>query len=190
MPRLGLGLMLAGLVLSFAGAARAAELDGVLLPDVQTVEGKTLHLNGYGLRSLPVLGIHLYVVGLYLEHTSSDPDAILLSPETKLLTVTFEHDVSAERARAAWRKGLENNCVAPCQLDPGDVAQFLAGVPAMHSGDTFNLRFAGHTAVIAVNGRPLGNVDKPMLADAILATFLGPKPASPPLRRALLAGHG
>jgi Chalcone isomerase-like len=58
---------------SFWLAAHAAELDGVQFPDTQLVDGKTLHLNGYGLRTYSILGIHIYVAGLYVEHLSTDP---------------------------------------------------------------------------------------------------------------------
>ena len=54
--------------------ARAAELDGVQLPDTLQVDGKTLHLNGFGLRTYSLLGIHIYIASLYLEHLSTDPE--------------------------------------------------------------------------------------------------------------------
>jgi hypothetical protein len=40
--------------------AQAAELDGVQLPDPLQINGKTLHLNGFGLRTYSILGIHIY----------------------------------------------------------------------------------------------------------------------------------
>ena len=159
------------------------------LPETQMVDGKTLRLNGYGLRTWSVLHIHIYIAGLYLERPSTDAEAIVRSPETKVLTFRFEREVSADTARDAWRQGLENNCVAPCRLDPLDVDRFLAGVPAMRAGDCFELRFAAHTAWVTANGQPIGKIDRPSLADAMLLAFLGPKPGSPTLKRALLEGH-
>lgn len=75
---------------SFWFAARPAELDGVQLPDTLQVDGRTLHLNGYGLRTYSILGIHIYIASLYLEHLSTNPEEIIRSPETKLLLVRFE----------------------------------------------------------------------------------------------------
>ncbi len=178
------------LFLLLAAAANAAEVDGVAFPDTKQVDGKTLVLNGLGLRTWSFLNVHIYIAGLYVEHPTRDPDAIIRSPEAKVLTFRFEHDVAAGQARDAWRKGLTNNCPAPCQLDPNDVERFLAEVPAMHEGDSFELRFAGHMAEIAANGHLLGRVDRAPLADAMLAAFLGPKPGSPALKLALLDGHG
>ena len=66
-------------------AARAADLDGVWMPEVQSVDGKQMRLNGIGLRTYSIFNIHIYVAGLYLEHPSDNPDTILHSPESKLL---------------------------------------------------------------------------------------------------------
>jgi hypothetical protein len=186
MPRL---LLVFALLVPVSCAARAAQLDGVQLSDMLQADGKTLQLNGFGLRTYSFLRLHIYVAALYLEHLSSDPRAILSSPETKLLTVTFMRAISANTARKSWRDGLENNCRPPCQLDRKDEATFLAEVPAMHAGDAFSLLFTPDGATVAVNGRQLGIISHPQFADAMLATFLGPRPASPRLKRQLLAGQ-
>jgi hypothetical protein len=170
-------------------AAQAAEFDGIELPDTVEAGGKTLQLNGFGRRTYSFLGIHIYVASLYLEHLSSNPEQILHSPETKLLTVRFERNVSAEDARKAWREGLANNCQPPCHLDPQDVETFLAGVPAMQEGDVFTLLFAPRGATVTVGGKQIGPTIKPQFAEAMLATFLGPRPASPRLKQELLRGH-
>ena len=169
---------------------RAAELDGVQVPSTLQANGKTLQLNGFGLRTYSIFGVHIYVAALYLEHLSTDADAILQSTETKLLTVRFVHNVTAEVARESWRKGLENNCQAPCHLDPEDIAHFLAEVPAMPEGANFAILFTAQGATVTVNGRQYGEIPKPVFARAVLATFLGPAPSSVPLKAALLQGHG
>jgi hypothetical protein len=170
--------------------AHAAKLDAVQVPNTLQVDGKTLHLNGFGLRTYSILGIHIYVASLYLEHLSTNPEQIIRSPETKLLTVRFEHSVSADQARRAWRDGLDNNCEAPCHLNPDEVGRFLDMVPAMHAGDNYSLLFTQSGATVTVSGKPIGTITQPQFAEAMLATFLGPKPASPRLKRELLRGHG
>ena len=183
-----LAVLLAAL-LGQAAPGRAADVGGVQVPDIEQVNGKSLHLNGAGRRTYSFLEIHIYVASLYLEHPSADPDQIIRSPETKLLEVTFERDIGAEDARSSWRIGFANNCLVPCHLPPAETDAFIAGVPAMHKGDRFRLLFQQNKATITVNDQPIGMVTDPQLADAILATFLGPKPASPSLRQALLTGH-
>lgn len=170
--------------------AHAAQLDGLQLPGTLQVGGKTLHLNGFGLRTYSLLRIHIYVASLYLEQVSTDPNEIIASPETKLLNIWFEHNVSADDARKAWRQGLRNNCRDPCRLEPEGVARFLAGVPAIHAGDYYSILFTRNGATVAVNGRQIGLISQPPFATAMLATFLGPAPASERLKRELLRGHG
>ena len=170
-------------------AAQAVELDGVQIPDTVQVGGKTLHLNGYGVRTYSILGVHIYTASLYLEHLSTDPNEIIQSLETKLLTIRFEHAVSADQSRGAWRSALENNCVAPCHLDPQDVERFLSQVPAMTAGEYFYLLFRQGGATISANGQQIGIIPRRKFANAVLATFLGPNPASPTLRQELLKGH-
>jgi len=169
--------------------ARAAELDGVPVPDTLQANGKTLQLNGFGLRTYSILRLHIYVAALYLEHASADPDAILRSPETKLLTVKFVRAVSANQARGAWNDGFRNNCQPPCHLDPDHVAQFLADMRAMRAGDGYSLLFTGDGATVTVNGQQIGEIPDRQFAEAMLATFLGPKPASPRLKRELLGSR-
>ncbi len=183
-------LILLAVILPVCCLARAAELDGMQLPDAVEEDGRTLHLNGYGLRTYSLLGIHIYVAALYLQHPSSDPEEIIHSPETKLLVVRFERNVSADAARKAWREGLENNCPSPCRLDPNDVARFLAGIPSMHAGDNYTLLFTPRGATVMVSGQQVGIVSHPEFAEAMLATFLGPRPASAKLKQELLIGHG
>ena len=62
-----------------------------------------MRLNGIGLRTFSVLGIRIYVAGLYLERRNSDTDTILHSQERKMLHIRFLRDVGAEDARKAWQ---------------------------------------------------------------------------------------
>ena len=179
-----------GVLGAFAGGARGAEIDGIQIPETVQADGKVLHLNGVGLRTYSVLRFHVYVAALYLEHPSEDPNAILSSPETKLLTVSFLRNVSADRARKSWQMGFANNCLPPaCALDPVEVRDFLDHVPAMRAGDRFSLLFDGHGAAVDMDGHPLGVVPQPSFAEAMLATFLGPNPGSRRLKRELLSGR-
>ena len=89
-------LILATVIIPFWFGAHAAELDGLQVPDTLRVDGKTLHLNGFGLRTYSVLGIHIYVASLYLEQMSTNPEQIIQSPATKLLTVRFERLIRRE----------------------------------------------------------------------------------------------
>ena len=69
-------LIILAMIMPGGFAAHPAELDGVQVPDTLHVDGKTLHLNGYGQLTYSILGIHIYVASLYLEHLSTSAEEI------------------------------------------------------------------------------------------------------------------
>jgi hypothetical protein len=171
--------MVRGLILAVVvtlSAAHAANLEGVSMPDTRLVDGVQMRLNGIGLRTYSVLGIRIYVAGLYLERRSDDPDTILHSEERKLLDIRFLHDVDA----------FDQNCKAPCYLDPRDVQRFLAAVSSVHRGEGSTLLFTSEGVHVNFNGRLMGDIPDPQFAELMLATFIGAVPPTPRLKRELL----
>ena len=67
-----------------ASTAMAATLAGVTLPDTYTVDGKSLVLNGIGVRTLTIINVRAYVAGLYLPQPSHDARQIFASPGPKV----------------------------------------------------------------------------------------------------------
>ena len=83
MRAIQLALLLTG-HLVFAPPTRGADIDGVSFPDTKQVGGRTLRLNGFGLRTVTFPQIRVYVASLYLEYPYQYPDAIMRSPEAKV----------------------------------------------------------------------------------------------------------
>lgn len=184
------GLILAVIALVPCGVAQAAMLDGVAMPEIRVADGTRMRLNGIGLRTYSVFGLHIYVAGLYLERQSNNPDSILHSSERKLLDIRFLRDVDAADARKAWQDGFDNNCRLPdCYLDPRDVQRFLAAIPPIHQGDETMLLFSPKGVDVTFDGRPLGDITDPHFAETLLATFIGPVPPTPRLKRELLGSR-
>jgi Chalcone isomerase-like len=180
-------LILALAALAPLSGVRAADLDGVAMPDTRVIDGTRMRLNGIGLRTYSVFGVHIYVAGLYLEQPSANPDNILHSRERKLLEIRFLRDVDAEDARKAWQEGFAGNCQPPsCYLDPQDIRRFLSAVPPMHQGDETLLLFTPKGVDVTHNGQPMGSITDPHFAETMLATFIGPAPPTPRLKRELL----
>ena len=171
-----------------APAGQAAELEGVRLPDRLDFAGVALKLNGIGLRTFSLLRIGVYVGGLYLEQPSHDGEAILNSPQTKVLVLHFIRDASADRVRDAWREGFATDCVAPCHLRTGEVDRILAAVPDLHKGDVVVLAYTPDYVSVTVNGIEYGRTSDRPLMRVLLATFIGPHPPTERLKRELLGG--
>lgn len=166
--------------------ANGAELDGISLPDTRDVGGVQLELNGIALRTYSILRIHIYVAGLYLEHRSNNAEQILDSSGTKLLEFHFLRNIEPDAERKAWLTGFADNCTAPCHLDPQEVARFLAALPALRKGDVSEFLFTREGLVVTFNGRSVGTITDQQFARAVLATFLGPVPPTPRVKRELL----
>ena len=166
--------------------AAAAQLAGVSMPDTQTVGTTQLVLNGMGLRTYSLLAIHIYVAGLYLQQPSHDAEAILASPEIKLVRMHFVHSVGAAAMRGAWRRGLTRNCVAPCVLSQARLAAFLAALRPVNAGEDVTLEFQPWGAEAFYDGVSVGTIDDPGFARLMLEVFIGKNTTVPQLKRELL----
>src|SRR5262245_6319451 len=93
-----------------AGPVAAKELAGVQMPDVQSVEGKDLKLNGPGLRKK--LFFKVYVAGLYLETPSKDATGILSADGLRRVDMSMLRDLDRQTIVDAIRKGFEKNARA------------------------------------------------------------------------------
>jgi hypothetical protein len=72
---------------------------------------------------------------------------------------------------------------APCCLDPNDERRFLAAVLSVRRGTGSALLFTTGGIHITLNGRPLGGILDRQFAELMLATFIGPQPPTPRLKR-------
>jgi len=85
----------------------AASVAGVTLPDTVQVGGKTLILNGLGVRS--EFMVKVYVAGAYIEHKSSDPDVFIKADEPKQIIMHFLHDASKKQMTDAFEESFRDN---------------------------------------------------------------------------------
>ena len=91
-----------------------------------------------------------------------------------------------ETPRKAWQESFEQNCKAPCYVDPPDIQRFLAAVPSVHKGDECTWLFTSRGAHVTLNKRPMGDIPDRHFAELILGTFIGAVPPTPRLKRELL----
>ena len=171
-----------------AATASAASLDGVTFPDTYVVDGRTLKLNGMGVRTFTIFHIRIYVAALYLARPNHDAADILRSPEPKVVRLRFMHGASKAEVEQHYRNGEANNC-GKGGCDPADATDFerlVAAVPAVEAGDTTTFIFAGKGFRVLSNDQPIGEFANPDLAYHMLSGFIGDHPPSAALRVALL----
>jgi len=168
-------------------SARARELAGVTFPDTLAVGGKTLVLNGLGLRKKAIFKV--YVGALYLESPSRDAAAILAADQAKAIRIRFLRDLTVDQIVGAFREGFEANATDRA-AQQATFERMLALVPAVKEGDTLAFTYGpGRGTTLAIDDRELGTFPGKGFADAVLSIWLGPKPPTEDLKAGLLHGE-
>jgi hypothetical protein len=172
-------------VFLFTGNAHAVEVSGVnVAPSISLHDG-TLTLNGYGVRKK--FFFKVYVGALYAAKRVSSPEELLRNPDDKLIRMHFLHSkVEKEKITGAFAEGFANN--APDVAASGDAKAFLSFFTAdFLKGDTVDLVLGADGTVVARhNGKVLGTLRSPKLANGILLIYVGPKPADESLKKGML----
>jgi hypothetical protein len=158
-----------------AAPARAASLAGITLPDKVDVAGQSLVLNGLALRTK--FFIKVYVGGLYLTHKEHDAGKVLAEDAARRQVLSFLYSVKAGQMCDAWKDGLAANtprATAEVKKNFDTLCGYMEDIP---KGQTLVLTYIpGQGTAVEVNGKAKGTLPGKATADAILATWIGPKP--------------
>lgn len=172
-------------ILTASALIHAATLSGVTLPDTASVKGRTLILNGMGLRTKFI--VRIYVAGLYLESKSSDPNAIIESDELKRIVLQFVHAVSRAQVADSFNEAFNNNVPDAAPTMKAEIARLLGAVDSVKAGDQMVLTYLpGTGTTLALNGKNKLTIATPAFRSALFAIWLGPRPPNPELKRGLL----
>ena len=185
--RFGSSALVVALTIGISGAARAGEKAGVTMPDTVQVAGKTLMLNGMGVREATFLNLDVYVAGLYLEQKSSDPSQILASPGAKRLVLHFVRDVSKGKITDAWSEGYKKNATVPREQLQPQIDRLNGMMRDFKKGDEMTFDFVpGVGVMVSVGGQVPTVLPGDDFARSTLAIWLGAKPPNGGLKNGLL----
>ena len=132
-----------------------------------------------------MLKVKVYVIGLYLESRSDDPQAIIASGGNKRIAMHFVHDVSADKLRGGWSEGFEDNAGDVAGIKD-EIAKFNASMRDVKKGDSIVLDFAGDNVDVLINDTRIDSVAGKAFQRAVLAIWLGPKPPNDALKQGIL----
>lgn len=167
----------AALILSLTVAipALALTLAGVTLEDHATVAGQTLVLNGAGLRKK--FFIKVYVGGLYLPAKQSNAATVLATDGARRQVMHFLYSVSKDQMCDAWSEGLEDNSKGASAEVKANFKTLCSWMEPIPKGNRLVLTYVpGSGTTVEINGKAKGTLAGKATADAILATWIGPKP--------------
>ena len=176
---------MAGLAFGMHQAA-AAEISGVKLPDQVTVQGKTLKLNGLGLRQATFLKFNAYAAGLYLENTMHDADGIANSDQAKSIDIVFMRDVSMKQMADAFQEGFDKNCVAGCAELKPNIPKLQGLLKDMKKGETMAYHFLADGVEVMIRGQKVGKVGDKAFSHQLIRCWIGKNPPNPELKDGLV----
>ena len=180
-----LPILLVALLLALPAAA--GQLEGVTLPDQVTVSGRTLVLNGLGLREATVLMVNVYVAGLYVEAKSSDPAVILKADQTKQLVMKFVRSVGSEKLAEAWTEGFDKNAGDKRAALASGLAKLNAAMTDVKKADLITLTYLPDTGVtVSVKGKDAAVIPGDDFQRVLFSIWLGANPPNVGLREGLL----
>src|SRR5262245_60786655 len=107
MMRASAGLMVLYLLLGTGRPAAGRDVAGVTLAETASVAGKTLTLNGAGLRTR--FFFKVYVIGLYLERPATDAAPILAADSVRRAELHLLRALSGSEIASAIGGAFEQN---------------------------------------------------------------------------------
>ncbi|HYB53807.1 MAG TPA: chalcone isomerase family protein [Thermoanaerobaculia bacterium] len=178
-------LLAAALALTFASALRAGEVEGVRMADTVVAEGKTVKLNGMGLRTRIIFKV--YVAGLYLENPSHDPSAIIQSDQVKRVELGIVRSLTGAQVAEAIGQGFEQNSKSQMGALKARLDKLESWIPDVDKGDSIVLTYVpGKGTIVWARLTERGVIEGKDFSDALLSVWLGPNPVQADLKRKLL----
>src|SRR6185369_971140 len=117
----------------------AKEVAGVSLPETTTVDGKTLKLNGMGLRKKMVFKV--YVAGLYLETPAKDAASVTSSDQIKRMQLSVLRSLSSHQVNEAIEEGFEKNSKSNMAALKARLEKLETMIPNVEKGDQILLTY-------------------------------------------------
>ncbi len=184
---------LAAALLLAALPASALDVAGVKVPETFALDGKTLVLNGAGLRTKTFLKVKVYVAALYVTERSKDPAAIVALDAPKAVRLTLMRDVDRASFVGSLRDGFAANSPTQAQALAPKLKQLEDAMPAdVKEGQVITVAYVpGTGTTVTVEGGPSSTIAGKDFADALFRVWLGPKPTDgglEDLKAALLSG--
>jgi hypothetical protein len=171
-----------------ATPALGREVGGVDVPETVTEGGRTLRLNGAGVRTRAMM-FRVYAIGLYTPQPAHSADAVLHGEGVRRVDLHLLRDLSGDEIGAAIREGVERNAGERLPELRERLDRLVALFPAVREGDVVVLTFVPGTGTrIRAGGRDLGTIEGEDFNRALLSVWLGQRPVDEALKRRLLGG--
>lgn len=164
------------------------DIQGIRLADHYRLGGRSLTLNGAGIRSK--LFVKIYVGALYLDKTTHEARQALQSTGPKSMQMVMLYKkVGADKIRQGWSDGFQANLspTASATLKTR-LEQFNDLFPALRRGDHVYMDFVpGQGTTVKINDQVRGQIAGDDFFTALLSVWIGEHPADGQLKDGLMS---
>ncbi|MEM7678761.1 MAG: chalcone isomerase family protein [Myxococcota bacterium] len=165
--------------------AHAAEKAGVKMPDTVSVGGKTLQLNGLGVREATIFAIDVYVAGLYVPEKSNNAQKLMTADVPKKLVLTFVRDVDADDVTKAFVESFKKNKFS--EKIQSKLKTLNGWMSDMKDEQSMSFTYVpGEGMTVEVRGEKKGTIEGADFQQSFLAIWLGSSPPNSGLKKGLL----
>lgn len=170
------------------GSLVAKTVEGVDVPDSVSVEGKSLALNGTGVRSvkLAFIPIKAYVAAFYAPKPLGSADAVMGSEGPMEFRFIFLRSANQGQVDDGWNKQFGYSVTDRYSGFEADQAKFVALFDPIGKGEAQRVVLVGDETKVFDEASYKGSVQGRDFQKAFLSLFFGSKPASTALKNGLL----
>src|SRR5438270_5066129 len=144
-------LVLMAVAASAQGGRSGREVAGVVMSETVPAAGKTLRLNGMGLRTKLIFKV--YVAGLYLENPTRDAATAIASDQVKRVDLRVLRNLSHSQVTEAIVEGFEKNSRAQLPALKARLDRFATMIPDVRDGERLTLTYVpGKGTIVNVKG--------------------------------------
>jgi hypothetical protein len=162
----------------------AKEKGGVTMPDTVEAGGKSLKLNGMGIRMKFI--VRVYVGGLYLENAAKDSAKLLAADEVRVMKLSLLMDLGKEKVNEAIVAGFEKNSKDQMPKLKDRLDKLTGGLKDVKKGEAITFTYVpGKGTNVKAPGTDV-TVEGKDFADALFAVWLGKDPVDQGLKNGLL----
>ena len=178
------------LAVSCTMSAQAADIGGVKVEDTATVAGKTLVLNGGGMRQIFV--VKVYAAALYLAEKKTSAADVQALTTPKRVALHIQREINSDEFGQLFITSMNKNSSkeekAKVINQTVKFGEMFSNLPPVKKGDIVTLDWVpGSGTVSTLNGKQIGET-LPDIAfyNAVLRIWLGDNPVQGDLKRGLL----
>ena len=178
------------LAVSCTMSAQAADIGGVKVEDTATVAGKTLVLNGGGMRQIFV--VKVYAAALYLAEKKTSAADVQALTTPKRVALHIQREINSDEFGQLFITSMNKNSSkeekAKVINQTVKFGEMFSNLPPVNKGDIVTLDWVpGSGTVSTLNGKQIGET-LPDIAfyNAVLRIWIGENPVQSDVKRGLL----